>query len=301
MVRADFFIIGCPKCGTTALAQYLGGHMDICITRPKEPHFFAADLPGYQGGMSREEYDGLFQREGKRCERFGEASVYYLFSRKAVDLIYNYNPGAHLIVMLRNPVSLVHSLHSQLLYSRNEDISSFEEAWNAQEDRARGKRIPKYCTDPSVLQYGSVAMLGAQIDRLYKSSFPLDQIKVILFDEFVKNTHAIYEDVLSFLDVKSDGRTLFPVVNANSRHRFSFLGGVYVNTPPSLTWFVKNLKNILGVKEFNLASRLKKMNTIKKQRPSLSVKMERTLQDFYADDIDLLGRLLKQDLSCWLD
>lgn len=301
MGKADFFIIGCPKCGTTALAQYLGQHPHICVTTPKEPHYFAVDLPGYQGGMSRSAYDALFKRDGKQCERFGEASVYYLFSHEAVKNIYKYNSDARLIVMLRNPVQLVHSLHAQLLYSRNEDIDSFEEAWHTQEARAQGRRIPKYCTDASVLQYGQVALLGAQIERLYKSPFPKEQIKVLLFDDFIKDTQSVYEEILSFLDVTTDGRTLFPVINANTRHRFSCLGGVYVNTPPLLTGFVKNLKRFLGVKRFNLAPRLAKLNTVKKQRPPLSADMKQKLQEFYADDIKLLGSLLGQDLIHWLD
>ena len=41
--RPDFFIVGAPKCGTSALAHYLAAHPDIFMGR-KEMHAFGADL-----------------------------------------------------------------------------------------------------------------------------------------------------------------------------------------------------------------------------------------------------------------
>ena len=42
------------------------------------------------------------------------------------------NPDARLIVMLRNPVDIVHSLHSQFVYGFREDEKDFEKAWQLQ-------------------------------------------------------------------------------------------------------------------------------------------------------------------------
>ena len=44
MCKPDFFIIGAPKCGTTALATYLAEHPNIQLSDPKEPHYFCKDL-----------------------------------------------------------------------------------------------------------------------------------------------------------------------------------------------------------------------------------------------------------------
>ncbi|NBD32874.1 MAG: hypothetical protein GVY17_07915 [Cyanobacteria bacterium] len=35
----NFFIVGAPRCGTTALSRYLSQHRQICLSRPKETHF----------------------------------------------------------------------------------------------------------------------------------------------------------------------------------------------------------------------------------------------------------------------
>ena len=42
--KPNFFIVGAPKCGTTALYEYLRPHPNIFMPKVKEPHFFATDL-----------------------------------------------------------------------------------------------------------------------------------------------------------------------------------------------------------------------------------------------------------------
>src|SRR5579862_4386701 len=42
-IAPNFFIIGAPKSGTTALSQYLGTHPNVFFSRVKEPHFFDLD------------------------------------------------------------------------------------------------------------------------------------------------------------------------------------------------------------------------------------------------------------------
>ena len=40
MSGPDFFIVGAPKCGTTALAKLLNDHSEVEFSKEKEPHFF---------------------------------------------------------------------------------------------------------------------------------------------------------------------------------------------------------------------------------------------------------------------
>ncbi len=299
-MKPNFFIIGAPKCGTTALSAYLHSHPQIFISAPKEPHFFATDLPGYKSKRTFERYLTLFNDNKQHYQRSGEASVYYLYSREAVENIFSFNNQARLIVMLRNPIQLVHSLHSQLLYSRNEDIDDFKTAWEAQEARQAGKLIPRYCTDAKILQYKQVGMLGEQIYRLFNSSFKREQIHVIFFEDFICNTLSIYKQTLMFLDLKDDGRQDFPVVNANTRHRIAWLGGLYINTSPWLTRLVKTVKQVLGIRQFNLSRHIARLNTAETKRSALSIEMKQVLHKVYADDIKRLGELTNRDLSAWL-
>ncbi|MFP3938560.1 MAG: sulfotransferase [Phycisphaerae bacterium] len=46
MRKPNFFIIGAPKCGTTALHHYLSEHPRVFMSQPKEAGFLCADIPG---------------------------------------------------------------------------------------------------------------------------------------------------------------------------------------------------------------------------------------------------------------
>jgi hypothetical protein len=43
MRKPDFFMVGAPRCGTTAMVEFLRKHPEIFMPRV-EPHFFATDL-----------------------------------------------------------------------------------------------------------------------------------------------------------------------------------------------------------------------------------------------------------------
>ena len=71
--RPDFFILGAPKCGTTALSEYLRQHPRVFVSRPKEPHYFCADFDYYYapGQRSEEHYLRLFAEAGRGPPRGG--------------------------------------------------------------------------------------------------------------------------------------------------------------------------------------------------------------------------------------
>ena len=57
MRKTDFFIVGAPKCGTTALAWYLRDRPDVFMLKPKEPHYFADDLPNYRAVSNESDWE----------------------------------------------------------------------------------------------------------------------------------------------------------------------------------------------------------------------------------------------------
>jgi hypothetical protein len=109
--KPNFFLVGAPKSGTTAMVQYLATHPDIFMAK-KEMHFFGGDLrfraPFYRHNLN--EYLAEFQGCNGHC-RVGEASVWYLLSSQAASEIYAFKPAANIIVMLREPVEMLYSLY----------------------------------------------------------------------------------------------------------------------------------------------------------------------------------------------
>ncbi|MEQ9093167.1 MAG: sulfotransferase, partial [Miltoncostaeaceae bacterium] len=204
--RPNFFILGAPKCGTTALSEYLRRHPQVFMSSPKEPHYFCDDFDYYYapGRRSLDHYLHLYDGAGPEHLAVGEASVWYLYSQTAAANIAAFDPGARAIVMLRNPVEMVPSLHSQLLYTVDEDERDPARAWALQEARARGDRLPAGVRVPAFLQYGPAASYAAQIERVM-AVFPPERLLVILFDDFRADTAGTYRRTLEFLGVPDDG------------------------------------------------------------------------------------------------
>ena len=241
MKAPNFFIIGAPKCGTTALHHYISEHQQVFVPKIKEPHFYCTDIPGYPRLESARQYENLFRGANDRHVAVGEASVFYLYSQQAVPAILKNHPGSKIIVMVRDPVEMAHSLHSQFLYGFREGEPSFEIAWNLQHERTQGRHIPSTCTCPEVLQYAKVCMLGEQVERLMQI-VPRQQLLVIDFNDFKKSTRDVYVRVLAFLGIADDGRLDFPPVNANRQHSLPVLTRLMMHPPFPLNHLKSSLK-----------------------------------------------------------
>jgi len=126
MPKPNFFIVGAAKCGTTGMKYYLHQHPDIFMAAPTEINHFIRD---FDIGPSQDEawYLRHFEAAGD-ARVIGEKSVWHLFSKTAATDIKAFNPDARILIMLRNPVEMIHALHSQFLYGRNEDIKNFAHA-----------------------------------------------------------------------------------------------------------------------------------------------------------------------------
>jgi hypothetical protein len=295
----NFFIVGAPKAGTTALYEYLRRHPLVCMSSRKEPHYFAMDFPDYPSFRSRSDYLKLFQHCQPEHYAVGEASVLYLCSDVALGNIRRFNPDARIIVMLRNPVDLVFSLHGQALFNFNEDEADFERAWYLQAERAQGRNLPPGCRESRILQYRFMGSLGLQVKRLYRV-FPREQVLLVFFDDFVTDSRVCYEQVLSFLQLPYDGRKEFPVINESSGHRWSWLGWFTQTPPRPLLQAVRFARQRLGINIARPLEWVRNLNSVPVSRPPLSGAFRHQLQREFEDDILQLEELSGRDLSRWL-
>ncbi len=298
--RPNFFIVGAPKCGTTALYEYLRPHPNVFMPEVKEPHFFAKDLGTYPRIKTDEEYAGLFAAATDQHLRIGEASVYYLRSSVAIPNIRQFNPEAKIIAMFRNPVDMVASMHAQLLYWSEETVADFEEAWRLQDRRRQGHDIPRRSRGAFLLQYGEVGRFGTQVQRLL-ATFPRSQVKLILYDDFAASPQAVYDDVIAFLELPHDGRTEFPRINENKRVRLPWLRNFYRKPPPPLRRAVQRIKQVIGSDAVSsVKERIVSANTVWEGREPLSPTFRAELVEAFRPEVELLSRLVGRDLSHWV-
>jgi hypothetical protein len=297
--KPNFFIVGAPKCGTTALYEYLRPHPNIFMPTLKEPHFFAKDLGTYPRVKTPEDYDALFASATDQHLRVGEASVYYLRSSVAIPAIRQFNPDALIIAMFRNPVDMVYSFHSQLVYVGEETVNDFETAWRIQERRKRGLDVPPAIRSPLLVEYEEIGKFGTQAQRLL-SEFPRAQVKLILYDDFAESPQRVYDDVIRFLGIPHDGRREFPRINENKRARLDWLKQFYRKPPPVLRGAIRGLKQVMGGTGLSAVKRrMVGLNTAKERRPPMAPELRAELLATFRDEIALLGRLVDRDLSHW--
>ncbi len=298
--RPNFFILGAPKCGTTALSEYLRRHPQIFVSTPKEPHYFCDDFDYYYapGARTLDHYLGLFADADEHHLAVGEASVWYLYSQTAARNIVAFDPDARVIVMVRNPVELVPSLHSQLRYMLDEAEPDPAMAWKLQDARRRGEGLPTTVRVPEFLQYGEAARLGAQVRRVLEV-VPREQVKILVFDDLRADTGAVYRDALSFLGVPDDGRTEFPRVNENKVHRAAAVARFTQRPPSALVAVARGVKRIARVERLGVLDRMRRRNREVTRREEISPEFEQALRDYFRDDVAELGELIGRDLSAW--
>ena len=295
----NLFIIGAPKCGTTALAEYLRTHLDIFISNPKEPHFFDTDFAKNKPRIESEYLD-LFN-SATNTSVIGEASTNYLFSTVAVYKILNFDSKSKFIAMIRNPIDMCPSLHQQRYYEGRETEKDINKAWALQEERRKGEfKTKNKLSDPKYLQYASICSLGTQLERAMQQ-IPAEQLHIIVFDDFVHDTRAEYLRVLDFLQVADDGRTDFPKVNPATTVKSGLLHTLINNIPQPVYKVAFALKPLLGIKRLNIDTRVRAMNTKVEKFNDVSPETYAKMQEVFTPEIHKLEKLLNRDLSHWLN
>ncbi|BBO19070.1 ABC-type transporter Mla [Candidatus Brocadia pituitae] len=296
MKGPEFFIVGAPKCGTTAMQEYLRQHPDIFMPDMKEIHHFADDLLKHDDPfLNRDRYLSLFAGAHEH-QLIGEASVYHLFSQNAARNINSFCPNAKIIIMLRNPVDMLYSRHAQLVYNGAEDILDFEASLAAEEKRRNGELIPKNIRIEKKLLHREVVKFTEQVTR-YFDIFGRDHVHVIIYDDLRKDTAKVYRETLRFLDVDVSFQPDFKVINPNKRVRTRTLQHV-LKTPPSLVHTIGKLLIPQSCRNL-LLNGLKKLNTQYVPRQPMSPDLRRRLQEEFTPEIKNLSELMGRDLTHW--
>ena len=224
--KPNFFIVGAPRCGTTAMLTYLREHPEIFLPKGYfEPIFFAKDLESPLFIRDEKQYASLFNEVGNE-KRVGEKSAWYLYSKTAASEISKFCPHAKIVIMLRNPVDMMYSLFFYNRYMGYEDVHDFGEAIMLEADRKENRAIPQHIHFQGRLFYSDIACYADQVER-YLSIFGKNNVQIILFDDFRDHIARVYKETLQFLGVRSDFQIYFHPINLDKHVRSSVLRDFY--------------------------------------------------------------------------
>jgi hypothetical protein len=232
----DFFIVGHPKCGTTALYEMLRPHPQIYMPDVKEPKFFASEERyRFHPEKSLEDYLLLFE-PAEVNQRVGEASVFYLWSPTAAGRIADLQPDARIIAILREPASFLRSLHLQFVQGHVEMETDLRKAIALEEARRKGEHDSySVACSPQMLLYANYVRYVDQIRR-YEALFPKDRVLVLIYDDFLNDNDAVVRAVFRFLQVEDAFTTsptkANPTVRVRSPHLNYMVKTVYKGHGP---------------------------------------------------------------------
>jgi len=269
------------------------------MSEEKEPHYFGADLiktPNFiYYARDVNSYLQLFA-QARTEQRVGEASTMYLKSQTAASEIKEFAPEARIIIMLRNPVDMMHSLHSHMVYNGTEDIQCFALALEAEEDRRLGRRIPKGRGLVDGLFYRQVAKYAEQVER-YFGVFGRENVQPIIYDDFRADTSKLYNETLRFLGVRQEFKPLFEIVYGNRQPRNSIFRGLWANRPDIVRRLIMDIapprlsRGIQGV--------IKWVGSRNAPRTPLNPDLRRRLNEDMKGEVEQLSDLLGRDLTHW--
>lgn len=294
MRKPNLFIVGAPKCGTSAMHSYLRQHPEIYMAPgTREPQYFGSDIrfPWFPE-LTEDSYLQIFSGENGE-PLVGEKSTTYLASELAAAEIKAFSPGAYIVAMLRNPVDMIYSLHSQMLFQGYETIPDFHTALMARTDRP----IDPYDAVPGTSNfngriYWEITRYAEQLQR-YFDVFGREKVHVIIYDDLKRDTAAVYADTLRFLRVDPDFKPELAVVNPNKQYRSNLAA-----RPPSL---VRRVARAVMPKFLRrgVRAQITRFNISYQSRKVLDPDLRIKLQQEFAVEVERAGRLLDRDLSHW--
>lgn len=287
--KIDFIVLGAAKSGTSWLAACLKNHPQICLSKQKELNFFCA------GHMHPELTTNFVKGYNWLRTQFphwtsnqlrGEISPSYLVDASSPELIYRHYPNVKLVVMFRNPVDALNSFY-------------FE--------RAKYYKVPQ-TFEQYLIEQPHVINFNRYYDHLQRflQYFPMEQFHFIFYDDIQTNPHAVLSKLFDFFEIDNTfvPPNILARINVRMLPKSMLLRNVIgwshklINASPHLS----KIKALLSNAGFEtLIDKISVWNLEHSNYEKLKPETEQWLIQRYDSDVKLLSKLLKRDLSHWIE
>ncbi len=291
-VWPNLLIVGTGKAGTTSLHEYLNNIPGIYMSKIKEPYFFSPvtkpNHPTRIKFQDENDYLSLFS-DVKQEKIIGESSASYLSDPEAPGLIHQRISQAKIIISLRDPVERAFS-HFLMNKSYGLTKTNFHD-----EILNEIKNGTNYTKTNIGLNDG---LYSIHVKK-YLDIFSLNQVKILIFEEWIKDPKKTLNEVLKFLGLD------FNLTNFNVKV-FNPYREIRTLTPrgPISKLFLKNdnirkfSKKVLpnSFRDFLKKNILMNSHTKPTIKPMMDEKEKQLLVEFYKNDVQKLKVILGRDL-----
>ena len=222
----DFVCMGFQKCGTTTLYEIIKQHPEVALCRDvKEPMFYRTPRLFFRimGGnrFYQKRYFGHIPKDDPRLK--GEINAGLTYSFCAERLKEDFDPDVKMIFMMRNPADRSYSAYKYFLARGFLPASAIR--YDARHGHAEGfdhyvhsvlgskKRRSEILKRPTYYMTISQSLYAANI-RQYQDTFSPDNMKYVIFEEFVQDEHKACREIYDFLGI-SDPEGINYSIRAN--------------------------------------------------------------------------------------
>lgn len=205
MNKPTFLIIGAARSGTTTFAHCLALHPQVYLPETQaEPKFFSRRQE-YEKGT-----DYYLQKYFSAVEKqlaIGEKSTEYLETPVVAERVFRFDPDMKLICVLRDPVERVISNYFWSVFNKVE-TRTIDQALRTELEN--DKRAGTIKTDFDSARPHAYIQRSRYYDNLrpFYDRFSPQNIRCVIFEEFVIDRKKIIDDVIAFLGLDAVGLSL---------------------------------------------------------------------------------------------
>jgi hypothetical protein len=295
----NFFLVGAPKAGTTAIATALMKHPDVFPSAVKEPNYFNSDIQiesffaplKFRNGRPTRTYSYAVIRDqqtylqlfsgAEKYKAVGDCSSHYLRSRVAAEAIRAAVPEAKIIISLRNPVDRAYS-HYLMDLKVGKVSRPFSEVIM---DHVNSLGDHKVILD----NYIESSLYYEKVNR-YISTFGRDNVLIVFQEDLTENFDGVISKIFSHIAVDNIGvgkilENQAVVAKVSALNRWLYKSGM----KRAIVRYSPEFLKALGIRYY--------------YRPPGDMRLPDRdrlwLTEFFRKDIDQLSVLLGRDLSHW--
>ncbi|MFB2918690.1 sulfotransferase domain-containing protein [Aerosakkonema funiforme] len=295
----NLFICGAAKAGTSSLWYILGQHPDIFMPEDelvKEPCYFS----NLVGITDEKEYLNIFTKADNQ-KYIGEASTAYLTDPASPQRLYDFNPNAKIIIMLRNPIQRAYSLYNWMIQDGYEYARTFEEAL-AKEQQRRNQKIPNFF-EPQYYynyMYFSSGLYYEQVNR-YLELFG-HNVFIGLFEDFIKDPKEFLNQLWQFLEIKPCDNLQEEAKNPSRKVVHTYISFAMRRITKFKDSVSRYLDRNYQIKLYNTKEGrdfLLKLVTTKQKPNPIKPDTYKRLREKYKDEYEKIESNLKLNLDAW--
>ena len=278
--------VGVQKAGTSTIHDILNQNPNISMPIYKETHFFC-EKEKYQKGL---DYYFNFFFNNTNTKYIGEIDPEYSYFKSSAQKIFAEFGKIKIIFILRNPLDRA---FSQYLMTKRRGLEelTFEEALKSEKLRL------KTYFDHTHYSYLSRGSYTSQIEN-YETVFGKDNVKVLFFDDIIKDIRQFVSDFTSFVRIEPCEYKYDIKSKLASIPQSKSLSKIIYKPYKFKKWIGKLIPSKTVKNKIMFFLERKNLKASNKETLTLEIK-QKVYEAFFKEDIELLEQKLSKDLSHW--